>query len=134
MKKMISLLTPVLMLAVAACGASREEQAAEAEAKAKAEEAAQVAALPAVLAITAQGTYRCADNSIVKIDFLGANEAASITVGSDVPVKVDAPKDAEGKVVADRALQSADGAVKLAGSGDAVNLTLPGKGAQSCKK
>lgn len=90
--------------------------------------------MPAILPITAQGTYRCADNSIVKIDFLGANEAASITVGTDVPVKVDAPKDAEGKVVADRALQSADGAVKLAGSGDSVNLTLPGKGAQSCKK
>ena len=90
--------------------------------------------LPPVLAITEQGTYRCADNTIVKVDFLGAKEAASITVGTDTPVRVDAPKDADGKIVADRAMKSADGATVLAGGGDAINLTLAGKGAQSCKK
>lgn len=134
MKKTLSLITPVLMLAIAACGPSREEQAAEAE-KAKAAEQAEAAKnLPPVLAITEQGTYRCADNTIVKVDFLGAKEAASITVGTDTPVRVDAPKDAEGKIVADRAMKSADGATVLAGGGDAINLTLAGKGAQSCKK
>ena len=134
MKKTLSLITPVLMLAIAACGPSREEQAAEAEKAEEAKRAEAVAALPVGPQITDQGTYRCADNTIVKVDVLGENEAASITVGSDAPIRVDAPKDAEGKIVANRAMKSADGATALAGSGDSINLTLAGKGAQSCKK
>ncbi len=134
MKKTLSLITPVLMLALAACGPTREEQAAEAEKAAKAERAEAIKNLPTGPQITAQGTYRCADSTIVKVDFLGDKEAASITVGTDAPIRVDAPKGPDGKIVADRAMKSADGATALAGGGDAINLTLAGKGAQSCKK
>lgn len=134
MNKTLLFIAPVLMLSIAACGPTREEQAAEA---AKAEEAARaeaVEALPPALSITEQGTYRCADSTVVKVDFLGAKEAASIVVDTEAPIRVEAPKDAEGKIVADRAMKSADGATTLAGGGDSINLSLAGKGAQSCKK
>jgi hypothetical protein len=134
MKKTLLLIAPVLMLSITACGPSREQQAAEAEKAEEAKRAEALKALPPTLPISEQGTYRCADNTIVKVDFLGTKEAASIVVGTDAPVRVDAPKGADGKIVADRAMKSADGATTLAGGGDSINLTLAGKGAQSCKK
>ena len=134
MKKTLLLIAPVLMLSITACGPTREEQAAEAAKAEEAERAESLKDLPPALTITEQGTYKCADNTVVKVEFLGEKEAASIVVGSDAPIRVDAPKGADGKIVADRAMKSADGATVLAGSGDSINLTLAGKGAQSCKK
>lgn len=134
MNKTLLLIAPVLMLSITACGPTREEQAAEAVKAEEAERAESLKDLPTALAITEQGTYNCADSTVVKVEFLGEKEAASIVVGTDAPIRVDAPKDADGKIVADRAMKSADGATVLAGRGDSINLTLAGKGAQSCKK
>ena len=96
--------------------------------------------------ITAQETYRCADNTIVHIDFLGANEAADIRVGDKTAVAIRvspeveaaaAPADATAPA-ADEAkpagpLKSVDGETVLTGSGQQINLKLAGKGAQNCK-
>lgn len=134
MKKLFLLSTPVLMLAIAACGSSPEEKAAEAEKPMETAATDTMKDAAPSLAVTEQGSYTCADSSVVKVDVLGAKEAATITVGTNAPIRVDAPKDAEGKIVANRAMKSADGATVLAGGGDSINLTLAGKGAQSCKK
>ncbi len=133
MKKTLSLLTPVLLLAIAACGTSREEQAAEAEKAEKAELAEKAEAMPPMLPITEQAAYRCADGSVVKVDVLGAKEAANIIIGDAAPIRVTAQKAADGSV-SDRAMKSEDGKTMLAGGGDSINLTLADKGAQSCKK
>lgn len=141
MKKTILLIAPLSMLALAACNKS-ETPAAEGDPAATAEApAAPVAEMPP--AITAQATYRCADNTIVHVDFLGQNEAADIRVGDKTAaaVRVSAEKPAtpaEGAAApAAEApagpLKSADGSTMLSGSGKQINLKLADKGAQTCK-
>ena len=139
MKKSILLIAPLSMLALAACNKS-ETPAAEGEAATEAV-AAPVAELPP--AITAQATYRCADNTIVHVDFLGQNEAADIRVGDKTAaaVRVSAEKPAapaEGAAApAAEApagpLKSEDDKTMLSGSGKQINLKLADKGAQTCK-
>jgi hypothetical protein len=141
MKKNILLIAPLSMLALAACNNS-ETPATEGEAVAKAENAAAPVELPP--AITSQATYRCADNTIVHVDFLGNNEAADIRVGDKtaVAVRVSADKPAvpaEGEAAAAKAetpagpLKSADGATLLSGSGKQITLRLADKAEQACK-
>jgi len=141
MKKKILLIASLSMLALAACNKS-ETPAAEGDAAKTAEApAAPVAEMPPP--ITAQETYRCADNTIVHVDFLGKNEAADIRVGDKtaaaVRVKAEAPAaPAEGEAApaADAPagpLKSEDGKTMLSGSGKQINLKLADKGAQACK-
>jgi hypothetical protein len=141
MKKTFLLIAPLSMLALAACNKS-ETPAAEAEA-AKTAEATPPAELPPP--ITASGTYRCGDNTILYVDFLGANEAADIRVGDKAaaPIRVTAPKaeapaaDAAPAPAADAKptgpMKSADGKSSLSGSGKQINVNLAEKGAQTCK-
>lgn len=141
MKKNLLLIAPLSMLALAACNNS-ETPANEGE------EAAQAATAPAPVAlppaITSQATYRCADNTIVHIDFLGDYEAADIRVGEKtaVAVRVSAEKPAapaEGEATPAEAakpagpLKSVDGMTTLSGSGKQIQLKLADKGEQSCK-
>ena len=140
MKKTLLILAPVAMLALAACNKSETPAEGEADATAAAEPAEAIEMPPA---ITAEGTYRCADNTILYVEFYGDNVGAAIRVGEEtaLPVRVDAPKaevPAEGEASAAEAapagpMKSADGETTLAGSGKQINVKLPGKGAQTCK-
>jgi hypothetical protein len=145
MKKSLLILAPLSMLALAACNKSQTPADGTTEGT---DTAATKAAAPVVLppAITASGTYRCADNTILYVDFLGKNEAADIRVGdkSATSVRVAAPK-AEAPVAgatpaapAPEAapagpMKSTDGENSLSGSGKQINVKLAGKGAQTCK-
>ncbi len=141
MKKSLLILAPLSMLALAACNKSETPAADGAD-------TAATPAAPVVLppSITASGTYRCGDNSILYVDFLGANAAADIRVGDKAApaVRVEAPK-VEAPVAgaaptapaADAKpagpMKSADGETSLSGSGKQINVKLAGKGAQTCK-
>jgi len=141
MNKISFILAPLSMLALAACNNSETPAVDGAEGPETAATAAEPIAMPP--AITASGTYRCADNTILYVDFLGNNEAADIRVGekSAAAVRVSAPvadEPAAGTApVADEApaapLKSADGENSLSGSGKQINVKLAGKGAQTCK-
>ncbi len=140
MRKTLLLIAPLSMLALAAC--NKSETPAEGEA---ASESAATTAAPIELppAITASGTYRCADNTILYVDFLGQNEAADIRVGDKAAaaIRVTAPAaetPAAGATPATEAaptgpMKSADGESSLSGSGAQINVKLAGKGAQTCK-
>jgi hypothetical protein len=142
MKKSLILLAPLSMLALAACNKSETSAEADAGAEAPAATAAPVELPPA---ITASGTYRCADNTILYVDFLGKNEAADIRVGDKAAtaVRVTAPvaevpaADAAAAPAAEAApagpMKSADGESSLSGEGKQINVKLAGKGAQTCK-
>ncbi|HMT41833.1 MAG TPA: hypothetical protein PKC48_05695 [Sphingorhabdus sp.] len=141
MKKSILLIAPLSMLALAACNKS-ETPAAEGEATAATEAAAAPAAeMPP--AITSQATYRCADNTIVHVDFLGQNEAADIRVGDKTAAAVRvsgekpaAPAEGATAPAAEAPagpLKSEDGKTMLSGNGKQINLKLADKGAQTCK-
>lgn len=134
MKKNLLILAPLSMLALAACNKS--------EAPAQGEEAAEVVAAPVELppSITASGTYRCADNTIIYVDFFGDNVAAAIRVEKEtaLPIRVEAPKaeaaaEGEEAVAPTGPMASADGETTLSGSGKSINVKLAGKGAQTCK-
>lgn len=133
------LLAPLSMLALAACNSSNTPSTSEATTDTAATAPADIKMPPA---ITATGTYRCADNSILYVDFLGQNEAADIRVGdksaiavrvtaptADVPAAGAAPTPAEPAAP----LVSADGQSSLSGSGKQINVKLADKGAQTCK-
>ncbi|MBK8374249.1 hypothetical protein [Sphingorhabdus sp.] len=142
MKSKLLLIAPLSMLALAACNKT-ETPAAEGDAAQTAEAPAAPVELPP--SITASATYRCADNTILHVDFLGKNEAADIRVGekSATAVRVTAPKveaPAEGAAPAADAeaaptgpMKSADGTTTLAGNGKQINVKLADKGAQTCK-
>lgn len=143
MKKTILLLAPLSMLALAACNKTETPAEGEAGSETAAAPAAPIEMPPA---ITASGTYRCADNTILYVDFLGKNEAADIRVGDKaataVRVTAAAPEapaadEAPAAPAADAApagpLKSADGESSLSGSGAQINIKLAGKGAQTCK-
>jgi hypothetical protein len=144
MQKSLFLIAPLSMLALAACN-NNETPAADTEA-AKTAEAPAAAPVEMPPPITAQKTYRCADNTIVHVDFLGANEAADIRVGDKTAAAVRvaaekpaAPADgaaapaAEAEAKPAGPLKSVDGETMLSGSGSQINLKLAGKGAQTCK-
>jgi len=143
MNKTLLILAPLSMLALAACNKSETPKEGEAGTETAAAPAAPVELPPA---ITASGTYRCADNTILYVDFLGKNEAADIRVGdkSATAVRVTAPAaeapaaDAAATPPAAEAaptgpMKSADGESSLSGEGKQINVKLAGKGAQTCK-
>src|SRR6478736_5432690 len=121
---------PLLVLgaaALAACNPKPETLTARDD-DPMAEELANAAPVELPPAIAASKTYRCKDNSLVTIDWMQGGKAANLRVGkSTTPTALAAASEGEG-------LSAADG-TKLSGSATAgnVSLTLPGKGAQSCK-
>ena len=140
MKKSFLILAPVAMLALAACNKS-ETPSEDGTDTAGVDATAEPVELPP--SITASAVYRCADNTILHVDFLGDNVAADIRVGDKTAaaVRVTAPKadvPAEG-AASDAAaaptgpMKSEDGEASLSGSGKQINVKLPGKGAQTCK-
>jgi hypothetical protein len=143
MKKTLLILAPLSMLALAACNKS-ETPAADGTA----DTAAATPAAPVVLppAITASGTYRCGDNTILYVDFLGKNEAADIRVGDkaaaavrvtapmpEAPVAGAAPAAPAADAKPAGPMKSADGKTSLSGTGKQINVKLADKGAQTCK-
>lgn len=141
MKKSLILIAPLSMLALAACNKSETPATSEAGTETAATTAAPVELPPA---ITASGTYRCADNTILYVDFLGKNEAADIRVGDKAATAVrvtapvaEAPAAGTTAPAAEAAptgpMKSADGENSLSGEGKQINVKLAGKGAQTCK-
>lgn len=134
MKKIVYTLAPLAVIALAACGPTREQQAADAEAKAEAE--AEAAPIDMPPAITSSSTYRCADSTVLYVDFYAESKGALIRAGdkTSTPVRVSAPKPAEGEQAAPAGkFASDDGETTLAGSGAKISVKLPGKGEQTCK-
>lgn len=134
MKKTFLFIAPLSMLALAACNKS-ETPAADAQADA-ATAAATAEPLPMPPAITASNVYRCADGTVLNVDYFGKNEAADIRVGDKTAaaVRVNAPKAEAGTTEAPAGpMKSEDGKTSLSGSGAQINVKLADKGAQTCK-
>lgn len=150
MKKTLLKFTPVALLALAACNNSETPvEGKEAEAEAAVEEPVE---LPP--SIVANDVYRCADGTILYVDFLGTEGAdgpksgANIRIGEKTAtaINVQTPKpeplpegEAEdgasdpAEAQAAGPMASADGEATLEGEGTSIKVKLPGKGAQSCK-
>lgn len=78
--------------------------------------------------IQASKSYRCKDNSVVFIDWFSGDKQAGVKTkkdGTETMLKADAPGTEK----------TAEGGYALTGTAAApsIDLTLPGKGKQSCK-
>lgn len=140
MKHPLLLIAPLSVLALAAC--NKSETLATDETKTA--EAAPADAAPLPPAITSEATYRCADSTVLYVDYFGKNESADIRVGSETGPAVHvaaaaAPTPAAGAAPAADAAKpagpmlSADGKTKLSINGKNINVQLADKGAQTCK-
>jgi hypothetical protein len=83
-------------------------------------------------AIAASKTYRCKDNSLVRIDWLADNSAYVHGEGQD-QTRVKAVEPVEGQPASTDLV--AEGGYVLKGDAKAasISLALPGKGSQTCK-
>jgi len=154
MKKNLLILAPVAMLALAACNNSETPADGELADGDQAVELAEPVEMPAP--IVHSDVFRCADSSILYVDFFGNDGAdgpktgAAIRVGDKTaePIRVEAAAPVaatlpEGEAVdgasdteatvADGPMKSADGEATLSGDGASINVKLPNKGAQTCK-
>ena len=84
-------------------------------------------------AIAASKTYRCKDNSLVRIDWLQGGKGAYLHGDGNDQTHLKVAEAVEGKPVSTDLV--ADGGYVLKGEATAstVNLTMPGKGALACK-
>ena len=112
-----------LTAAAALAGCNQQDQAASDAANA----AANAAPIELPPSIIASKIYRCKDNSVVYIDWLSDNKSANVRTEQNGPAthlvgpEAGQPMVAEGFSLTGAATDSS------------VNLTRPGKGAQSCK-
>jgi hypothetical protein len=84
-------------------------------------------------AIAASKTYRCKDNSLVQIDWLAQDKGAYVHGDGQAQTHLKPAVPVEGQPASTDL--TAEGGYMLKGNATAstVTLTLPGKGAQSCK-
>lgn len=77
--------------------------------------------------ITATKTYRCADNSVVTIDYLSDPKLANVHVKDAPTVQVATTEDGQP--------MTAEGGYELSGSADApsAKIAVPGHPSQTCK-
>ena len=114
-------------LALVACNSEPETISADSTPDPMATQLAGAAPVELPPAIAKTKAYRCKDNSLVSIDWLAENKGANLRVEGDTTLVQLRPA-AEGG-----ALTAADGSSLTGTATDAnVNLTLAGKGAQSC--
>jgi hypothetical protein len=124
--------------ALAACDSESHTIVANEPPDPMAAELANAAPVELPPAIAASKVYRCKDNSLVKIDWLAGGKGANLRVGdatTAIPLRAPAPTVEGGNEVAPaNGALTAEGGYVLKGEASAsnVNLTLPGKGAQTC--
>lgn len=124
MKHSLPLAAMAALLALAGCGGETSTTVDTANDAESAELNTANVATPMPLMIKAQKIYRCKDNSVAYVDFMTDDMTANLRTEKDGKANVL-------KAAAAGEVFEADG-VKLAGNGEEVTITLPGKGAQSC--
>ena len=136
---MIRTIAPIILAAVALTACEPETiHSGEKPAPMK-DELAKAPPVELPPAIAASKTYRCKDNSLVKIDWLEAGKGANLRVGdanAPVALKLPAAAPTEGGNDANPVSTAyvADGGYALEGveTTSIIKLTLPGKGTQAC--
>ena len=125
---MKSLLLPAAaaLLALAACNQSSQPQVVDTNPDPMKSELANAAPVEMPPAVKADKTLRCKDNSLVYVTFFEGDKMAVVrTAKEGSPTQLKAEKGGDPL--------TAEGGWKLTGSPSSIELTQPGKGAQSCK-
>lgn len=152
MSKFLLPLAPLTLLALAGCNQAGDTTDMEATD----DVAAEAAPMELPPAIVDSGTYRCADGSVIYVDFYQGGKRAGVrTEQNGISVILNAPNaeaDAmtaapetgatpEGDAMADDGAVAdggamtlvADGGYELTGTGQSIDVKLPEKDSQTCK-
>jgi cytochrome c5 len=125
MNRLVPLSAAAALLALAACNKS-EPEVIDTNPDPMATQIANAAPVELPPAVTDSAIYRCKDNSIVYVDFLGDKTQANVrTEKGGTPTAVKAA--AAGEPL------TGEGA-SVSGSGDTVQIAVKGGAAQSCSK
>lgn len=123
-KKLLSPLALAGAFALAACGSSEPEVLDSRAPDPLAAEKAAAGPVELPPAIRASATFRCADNSLVYVDFFQGDMMANFrTEQGGTPTQLTAPAAGE---------PLTGGDVTLTGTAERITLTQPGKGEQVC--
>ena len=126
MKSLPFLPAAAALLALAACNQSNKPEVVDANPDPMRNTLANAPKAELPPAIKAEKTLRCKDNSLVYVTFFEGDKMAVVrTAKAGTPTQLTAPKAGDPL--------TAEGGWKLTGTPAAIELTQPGKGAQSCK-
>ncbi len=113
------------LLSLTACGQSAPEEVDSRAPDPMAEQLKNAAPVELPPAVAATATFRCKDNSLIYVDFFHGEKTANLrTEKGGTPTAMTAP--AAGQPYT-------GGGYTVSGNPQAIELTAPGKAAQSCK-
>ena len=130
---MIRNFTPIALAAAALAACNAEPEIVGGQPDPMKDELAKAAPVELPPAIAATKTYRCKDNSVVRIDWLQGDKGAYVHGDGQTQTHVKQAEPVEGQPATTDL--TAEGGFILKGEATAstVSVTLPGKGPQSCK-
>jgi uncharacterized lipoprotein len=115
------------MLLLAACNNNKEPEVLDTNPDPMANQIANAAPIELPPAVTDSAIYRCKDNSIVYVDFLGDKTQANVrTKKGGTPTQVQA--DGEGKPL------TGGSGFSVSGNGKTVQIAVNGGAAQTCNR
>ena len=125
MKNLPLIAAAAALFALSACKSEPEELSSTAP-DPMASQLANAAPVELPPAISASATLRCGDNSLVYVDFFKGDKQVNVrTEKGGSPTMLKAPEAGQPYV--------AEGGYELTGTPKSVSVTLPGKGAKTCK-
>lgn len=124
----------LIFIAAAALGACKQETIVAGEQPdPMKDELAKAAPVELPPAIAASKTYRCKDNSLVRIDWLQGGKGAYLHGEGHDQTHLKAAEAVEGKPASTDLIAEGGFVLKGDATASTVALTVPGKGALSCK-
>lgn len=127
MTRLAPLSAAVALLALAACNNNKQPEVIDTNPDPMANQIANAAPVELPPAVTDSGIYRCKDNSIVYVDFLGDKTQANVrTEKGGTPTHVKA--EGEGKPL------TGGNGFSVSGSGKTVQIAVNGGAAQTCNR
>jgi hypothetical protein len=127
MTRLAPLSAAVALLALAACNNNKQPEVIDTNPDPMANQIANAAPVELPPAVTDSGIYRCKDNSVVYVDFLGDKTQANVrTQKGGTPTHVKA--EGEGKPL------TGGNGFSVSGSGKTVQIAVNGGAAQTCNR
>lgn len=127
MTRIAPLTSVAAVLMLAACNNNKEPEVIDTNPDPMANQIASAAPVELPPAVTDSGIYRCKDNSVVYVDFLGDKTQANVrTKKGGTPVHVKA--EGEGKPL------TGENGFSVSGSGKTVQIAINGGAAQTCNR
>jgi hypothetical protein len=127
MTKLIPLSAVAALLVLGACNKSNEPEVIDTNPDPMANQIANAAPVELPPSVTDSGIYRCKDNSVVYVDFLGDKTSANVRTSKEgTPVQV--------KAGPEGGTMTGGNGFSVSGTGKTVQIAVNGGAPQSCTR